>query len=64
MSARDVIRQIEALSPDEQREVREYFLKEEGETYKPIRRMGAAEASKLAERMFSEHSELFRKLAQ
>ncbi len=65
MSARDVIRQIEALSPEEQREVKEYFLlQEEGATYQPVRRMALEDACIASERVFAEHSELFRKLAQ
>ena len=64
MSARDVIRQIEALSPEEQREVKEYLLREEGASYQSVRRMELKDAALASERVFTEHSELFRKLAQ
>jgi hypothetical protein len=64
MSARDVIRQIEALPPEEQREVKEYFVRKEAEETPVVRRMDATEAAAVAERVFSEHAELFRKLAQ
>lgn len=63
MSARDIIREIEALPPEERRIVRDYLLQAESQQ-DDIRRMDVAKADAIAERVFSEHSELFKKLAQ
>jgi uncharacterized protein (UPF0262 family) len=63
MSARDIIREIEALPPEERRIVRDYLLQSESEQDE-IRRMDVAKAEAIAERVFAEHAELFKKLAQ
>lgn len=63
MSARDIIREIEALPPEERRIVRDYLLQAESKQDE-IRRMDVAKADAIAERVFAEHAELFKKLAQ
>lgn len=63
MSARDIIREIEALGPDERRIVRDYLLQSEHEE-PHIRRVDEAIANEAADRVFRDHAELFRKLAQ
>lgn len=64
MSARDIIREIEALAPEERRVVRDYLLGAETEKPREIRRMDDSTADAAAARIFTEHAELFRKLAQ
>lgn len=66
MSAREVIRLIEALPEHERREVVEFV--KHGEPAKQstsaVRRIDIATMKAVAERVFTEHAELFRKLAQ
>lgn len=61
MSARDIIREIEALPPEERQVVRDYLLRSEPEQ---AVQMEEAVAAAAADRVFAEHAELFRKLAQ
>lgn len=64
MSAREVIRQIEALPLEEQREVFE-FLKKSQESAEPnVRRASVEQVKGVANRVFTVNDELFRKLAQ
>ncbi len=66
MSAREVIRQIQELPEGERLEVIEYvkqnIVSENGALV--VRRMDLASAEAAAERVFSEHAELFHRLAQ
>ncbi|RBP37397.1 hypothetical protein DES53_114135 [Roseimicrobium gellanilyticum] len=63
MSARDIIREIEALPPEERRIVRDYLLQAE-DNQEDVRRMERSKAEAIAERVFADHAELFKKLAQ
>lgn len=63
MSAGDIIREIEALPPEERRIIRDYLLQSESKQDQ-VRRMDVAKAEAIAERVFTEHAELFKKLAQ
>jgi hypothetical protein len=64
MSARDIICQIEALPPEEQREVRDYLARKEIEQSPVLRGIDTATATAVSERVFAEHANLLRKLAQ
>ena len=65
MSAVEIIELIEKLPPAEQAEV--YALLEKKRIEKPeeaVRYLPQTEAEQIAERVFRDHRELFRKLAQ
>ena len=71
MTARQIIQEIEALPPEEQREVLSSLqdrLKDEAATYgaaKPtIRYLDHEAARPMIKEILTEHSELFRKLSQ
>ena len=66
MSAREIIEQIKALPPEEQREVAR-FVKDSGleaETTSTTRFVDPERARRLSAEIFAENAELFRKLAQ
>jgi hypothetical protein len=64
MSAVDVIQQIKNL-PREERELVERFVRSgEEPTERQIRQMDPARAKDLSGKIFSENTELFRKLSQ
>jgi hypothetical protein len=65
MSAAEIIEMIEKLSPAEKAEVIAYARTLEfPPSEKTVRYLPQAEAERIAERVFKDHSELFRKLAQ
>ena len=64
MSAREVIRLIEALPPDERSEVFDFVKNFEAASPHTVRYMDQEKADAVSARVFEEHSELFRKLAQ
>jgi hypothetical protein len=64
MSARDIIRQIEALPPEEQREVFDFVKKAESSAAGAVRYASVEQVKQVAERVFSTNDDLFRKLAQ
>ena len=67
MTVRQIIREIEALPAEEQREVL-LHLKEKGAEYgsatAPVRYLDHEEALRVADRIFTERAELFQKLAK
>ncbi len=64
MSARDIIRQIEALPLNEQREVFEFVKQAEHSTAGAVRYASVEQVKDVARRVFTVNDELFRKLAQ
>lgn len=64
MSAAEIIEMIKMLPPEERAKLREYFSKEPGPSAREIRYVPAAEAERIAESVFTKHSELFRRLAE
>lgn len=67
MTARQIIQEIQALPPEEQREVL-LHLKEKSAEYSrsapAIRYVSKEEAKLVSEGIFDEYADLFRKLAQ
>ncbi len=66
MSAAEVIKQIQALPPEEQDLVRQFVLNGEGadDRRSEIRFVDRATARVVGERIMEENEELFRRLAQ
>ena len=65
MSAAEVIEMIEKLPPREKAEVFAYLKKSElALTERTVRYLPKTEADCIAEQVFKDHNELFRKLAQ
>ena len=65
MSAAEVIAMIEKLPPAEKAQVIAYAKKAElAERERRVRYLATAEAERIAEGIFKDHDELFRKLAQ
>lgn len=65
MSAAEVIEMIEKLPPLEKAEVLAYLKKSElAPTEGTVRYLPQTEAERIAEQVFKDHNELFRKLAQ
>jgi hypothetical protein len=64
MSAAEIIELIKELPPEERAKLREYFSKEPCPSAREIRYVPAAEAERIAEAVFTKHSELFRRLAE
>ena len=65
MSAGDIIRQIEILPADEQREVMQFVKELESRSASAsVRRMDPVKAAAVADHVFEVNEELFRKLAQ
>ena len=71
MTARQIIQEIEALPPEEQREVLSSLqdrLKDEAATYgiskSGVRYLDHAAARPMIKEILTEHAELFRKLSQ
>ncbi|WP_414664075.1 hypothetical protein [Horticoccus sp. 23ND18S-11] len=65
MSAAEIVEMIERLPPIERAEVFALLEKKKAENARrEIRHLPAAEAQRIAEQVFKDHSDLFRKLAQ
>jgi hypothetical protein len=65
MSAAEIIELIEKLPPEEKAEVFAFLEKKKADRTEPgVRHLPQADAERFAERIFKDHSELFRKLAQ
>jgi len=64
VKAADVIREIDRLPPDERVKVVSYVRKLSVERQGKARYIPRAEFEKTANRVFEQHSELFKKLAQ
>ena len=66
MSAAEIIEQIKVLPPEGQAEVCAFVHKLEAEGSEPGkgRYMDPAKAARIADKIFTEHAELFRKLAE
>jgi hypothetical protein len=65
MSAVEIIAMIEKLPPEEQAEVVSYVERRKADpAARTIRYASAAEAESVADQVFRDHKELFRKLAQ
>ena len=64
MSAIEVIQQIKSLPPGERELVEKFVRSGEEPCAREIRHMDSAKAEELADKIFSENAELFRKLAQ
>ena len=62
MSAAEIIELIEKLPPTEKAEVLAHL--EKARTGREIRYLPQAEAEQIADKIFKDHAELFRKLAQ
>ena len=65
MSAAEVIELIKKLPPEEQAEVFTFAEQAKSEQApRTIRYLAVADADRISERIFEEHKELFRRLAQ
>jgi hypothetical protein len=64
MSAAEVIELIKKLPPEERVKLREYFSKDPSHSAPQVRYIPAADAEKIADKVFTKNAELFRRLAE
>jgi hypothetical protein len=64
MSAREIIREIEALPPEERREVFDFVKTAESAAAVKVRYASVEQVKDVASRVFTVNDELFRKLAK
>lgn len=64
MSAAEIIELIKKLPPEERAKLREYFSKESSPSAHQVRYISTAEGERIADGIFTKHSELFRRLAE
>lgn len=63
MTARQIIQEIEMLTPEERLEVQSYFLKD-ASSASGVRYADQDKALAVADKIFTERAELFKKLAE